>query len=125
MDLWLIFFSAAAWTITADALALRDDIALALKRANLCDKQARAFLQLESKGQYSEQMACIQHLSAWRMASWPPSFWKHFLLLRAERFGLRLIEDARIAELMQTLDQIQVRMLKMQAPDEAAQKESA
>lgn len=107
----LIVGFTGAWIASEGARELCADIQAAATRAGLSRKDMAYHMDL-SESQLSDQLALRHPLNAYRLADLPKAFWRQFVVVRAERVAVQVIEDSRLQELMRALDRWQVSMLK-------------
>lgn len=116
------------WSATNAALELRDDVLLAARRAGMADKAVAGWLDI-GKSQLSDQLALRGHLSLWRCASLPREFWVQFLIVRAHRYGLRVLADDALTQLVKDvstmMDQRKKVMASMGLEDAAEERRRA
>jgi hypothetical protein len=89
----------AAFMVTRDMEEIRDDFLSACKMHHFSDEQIADLLGI-GRGQFADQKALRQHLSVWRLKNLPLSIQRTFWTLHGKRLGLTVIEDSRIADLI-------------------------
>jgi hypothetical protein len=92
------------WTThTLESKGAADDFRLALVDCGLSDKAAALSMGI-SEPQLSRQLAGLEMLSAWRMASLPPAFHVAYAKRRLARFGdYSVLEDGTLRELVKAV----------------------
>jgi hypothetical protein len=107
-----------AYVASRAAQDYRDDFLAACKHDGLSDEQIADLLGI-SRGQFADQKALTQHLSAYRVAGLPLPIRQRLAVLQGERLGLTVIENGPLGEFLTTaLSRWRGRQLKM-ALDEA------
>lgn len=85
-------------------------IGRALGKSGLSQKRAASELGI-TEGQFSRQLAGVEHLSFWRMRNLPPEFWRELIVLIAEFHHITIggtqqdAEDARVGALVREVVQ--------------------
>lgn len=106
------------WFGTQEARDLMEDISRALE--DISDKQASAYLDVPRSHFAGMRALTASGPGILRFAHLPARFWIRFLVVRARRFGLVVIEDARIGRIvdrMERLDRAEIRMAKASLPE--------
>jgi hypothetical protein len=110
-----------AYVASQAAQEFRDDFLAACKHDGLSDEQIAGLLGI-SRGQFADQKAITQHLSAYRVADLPASIRVRLHTLQGERLGLTVIENGPLGEFLTTaLSRRRGRTLKMALTTERRQ----
>lgn len=107
-----LLLPAALFVMTPAAVQLMADLALAMKRAGI--KQASAATDMairESK--LNEALNAKGVLNVARLTALSPEFWRELVKIIAPRFGLHVIDDARLAE---TVTRAEALIARLDAP---------
>jgi hypothetical protein len=104
MLLPIVGFS-AAWNPSDHARAVAVDIDAARVRGGL-SKGEMAFAMGLSEAALSRQLNLHEPMNVYRLADLPASFWIAFLLVRAQRYALCVIEDLRLVSLLNAIQSL-------------------
>lgn len=108
----------AIYRASKAAQDFRDDFMAACKHDGLSDEQIADLLGI-SRGQFADQKAITQHLSAYRIADLPLAIRQRLHELQGERLGLTVFRNGPLGEfLLLALQRHSGRQLKMALPQE-------
>jgi hypothetical protein len=97
-----LLFTSGAWIASDAARELADDIETTRLRLRWTRKVMAGCMGLTEQ-QLSNQLTLKEPLNVYRLADLSSDFWRVFILIRAERIGQHVIEDAGLRELIEAV----------------------
>jgi hypothetical protein len=118
----LAFIVLMSYVATKAAQEFRDDVLSACRHFGLNDEQIAQLLGI-SRGQFADQKALNQHLSAYRVADLPLAIRTRLLTLQGDRLNCTVLPNGLLAEFLAgALHRRRTRQLKMALADERTER---
>lgn len=119
-----IFAFSEAWVAEDNDRELSELVEKTRNRVGYTRKVMADHMKLSEK-QYSDQITLKHPLNAYRLWKLPLEWKRAFVIVLAERVAIQVVEDAKLQLVMRALDQLQVRMLRMELRRKEARERKA